>query len=289
MVAALLSLAFVLVGCGGNGAGGGQDTTGEVLMGETVFSRGEMALSASGKLFSDLTPAPVSGQAYQREDATPTRKVYVEGMPYEVAYRDTSAGQYMDSELDRYTINGALDLAVWYKAGSDEVVSLEWGLPRDPTRDGEAVLTQRAEKLLKGLCDLDLASMERTYTYVPKVEAQNERLVTVRYAIERADGRSYCYAEVDFHINMISVIIYNEPEPDQATMDRLLAANEELGSYLKYGRGDGTPAVVSVSGDARPAIYQKNGKWMLETKRTVTYMLGKNEMTRSITFYVTEV
>jgi hypothetical protein len=252
----------------------------------TPMDQGEIAVFADLTLLSGVGENPFEALPYVNPDAPQTRTLKLEIPTYILTYRDSGVGMGIDGDLDRYVGGENGEISVWYRAGSDEIVSLELTTETDYANDGEAALKVKAANLLEDICDLDLKSMERSYTYIPKVPAQHERLATVRYDVPREDGRSYCSAVVDFHSSLISIVITNRPEPPEKELEELLLAAGRLDDYLIHTRAQKTPGVTAVSADPLPDVYYKDGKWVLETKRTVTYLVGKNEMTASMTFYL---
>ena len=244
-----------------------------------------VSIAADTALFDGVSNDPFAKEVYTSSSAPRSRLIKLESVTYSLEYQDSCRGERIDGDLDRYVTKGG-ELSVWYRAESDEIVSVEFATGHDFARDAEAVLYVKSANLLRSLCDFDLNAMVRTYTYIPKVEAQHERLATVRYEIPREDGRSYQYAIVDYHSNMISIEIYRTPEPPDDVLDELEQASNRLSDYLIHTRADKTPIVTDVTSDALPDVYYKDGRWVLETTRTVTYLIGKNEMTRQVDFYL---
>lgn len=244
-----------------------------------------VSIAADTSLFSGVLSDPFAKEVYTDPSAPRSRLIKLESVTYSLKYQDSCGGARMDGDLDRY-VTQAGELSVWYRAQSDEIVSVEFTTGHDYARETESVLYVKSANILQSLCDFDLNAMVRTYTYIPKVEAQHERLATVRYEIPREDGRSYQYAIVDYHSNMISIEIYRTPEPPDDVLETLENASNRLSDYLIHTRTDKTPIVTDVTSDALPDVYYKDGRWVLETTRTVTYLIGKNEMTRQVDFYL---
>lgn len=252
----------------------------------TPMDDGTVMIAADTALLSGVAADPFAKENYQNPDAPHTRFLRMELTTYELIYRDSARGEGIDCDLDRYVATAPAELSVWYRAGTDKIVALELATARDFARDGEAALVVKAENILGAICDLPLDEMERTYTYRPKIEATQERLATVHYERPREDGRTYCCATVDYHVNLISIEISNEPEPPAEVITELEQAADQLDEYLIHTRAEKTPVVTALSNDPLPDIYFKDGRWVLETKRNVTYLLGKNEMTRAVSFYL---
>jgi len=287
-VAALLAALMLLcsVGCQSKPSTAPSTTTPPSVP-PTPMDDGSVIVAADSKLFAGVVADPFEKKSYQNPDAPAERRLKLEYVTYILSYKDSGPGQGIDSDLDRY-VSDAGTVSVWYRASTDQVVAAEISADRDYARSGEAALVVKSDNLLRTLCNFDFKSLTRSYTYKPKIEATQERLATVRYENKRPDGRSYRYANVDYHVNMISIEIGNEPEPDEQTVSRLEAANDRLRDYLLYTRPEKDPVITEVGDDPAPEIFFKEGRWVLQTKRRVTYLVGKNEMEKQVVFTMWE-